>query len=89
MSQAKIRVTSFYTLLAPVPGAKKTKTLLEEMGVDYYFGDVDLMTGEEKQEAMKIVKKWNPNSSFPTLIIDDKKTIAGFQENKIKEELGK
>ena len=75
--------------LSTCPWCKKTKKLLEEMGVEYYFGDVDLMTDAERKEAMRIVQKWNPGSSFPTMIIDDSKCIIGFQESKIREELGK
>jgi glutaredoxin len=74
--------------LSTCPWCRKTKQLLNDLGVEYYFGDVDLMTGVERDEAMQVVQKWNPNSSFPTLIIGDK-CIIGFQENKIKEELGK
>jgi len=74
--------------LSTCPWCRKTKQLLNDLGVEYYFGDVDLMTGAERDEALKVVQKWNPNSSFPTMIIDDK-CIIGFQENKIKEELGK
>ena len=75
--------------LSTCPWCKKTKKLLEDMGVEYYFGDVDLMTDTEKNEALRVIKKWNPNSSFPTMVIDDNKCIIGFQENKIKEVLGK
>ena len=75
--------------LSTCPWCKKTKKLLEDIGVEYYFGDVDLMTDAERKEAMRIVQKWNPGSSFPTMIIDDSKCIIGFQENKIREELGK
>lgn len=75
--------------LSTCPWCRKVKSLLGGMGIEYYFVDVDLLPEEEKQETIKVVKKWNPNTSFPTLVIDDKKTIVGFQENKIREELGK
>lgn len=74
--------------LSTCPWCRKTKQLLNDLGVEYYFGDVDLMTGAKRNEAMQVVQKWNPNQSFPTLIIGDK-CIIGFQENKIKEALGK
>jgi glutaredoxin-like protein NrdH len=35
--------------LSTCPWCKKTKKLLEDMGVDYYFGDVDLMTDAEPE----------------------------------------
>jgi glutaredoxin len=75
--------------LSTCPWCRKTKTLLNELGVEYYFGDVDLMDDEEKMDVMKIVQKWNPGGSFPTMIIDNSKSIVGFQENKIKETFSK
>lgn len=75
--------------LSTCPWCRKVKGLLNERGIEYYFSDVDLLSGQEKEEAVKVVKKWNPNASFPTLIIDDKKVIVGFQEDKIKGELDK
>ena len=75
--------------LSTCPWCRKTKKLLEDMGVDYYFADVDLMSGAERDEAMQVVQKWNPSSSFPTLVIDDSRCIIGFQENKIKETFSK
>jgi glutaredoxin-like protein NrdH len=75
--------------LSTCPWCRKTKKLLEDLGVEYYFGDVDLMTDAEKKEAMVVIQKWNPSTSFPTMVIDNKKCIVGFQEDKIKETFGK
>ena len=75
--------------LSTCPWCRKTKKLLEDLGVEYSFGDVDLMDDAEKNEAIKVVQKWNPGASFPTMIIDDDKCIIGFQESKIKETFGK
>ncbi len=68
---------------------KKTKRLLNELGVEYYYLDVDLLGKKEKDEAMKTVKRHNPQRSFPTTIIDDKKCIVGFDEDEIKAEVGR
>jgi len=67
---------------------KKTKELLNELGVEYSFIYVDLLEGEEKAEVMKEVEKWNPACSFPTLVINGK-CIVGYQDPKIKEVLSK
>ena len=75
--------------LSTCPWCRKTKKLLEELGVEYYFGDVDLMNDAEKKEALVVIQKWNPSTSFPTMVVDDKKAIVGFQEEKIKETFGK
>ncbi len=41
--------------------------------------------GKEREEVVEMVKKWNPQVSFPTLVINDSKTIIGFKEDEIKE----
>jgi glutaredoxin len=75
--------------LSTCPWCKKTKKLLEDLGVEYYFDDVDLMTDAEKKDAMVIIQKWNPSMSFPTIIIDNANSIVGFQESKIRDSFGK
>jgi glutaredoxin-like protein NrdH len=73
--------------LSTCPWCQKTKKLLTEMGVEFYFEDVDKVVGEEREHSISFVKKWNPSSSFPTLVINDKKCIVGFKENEIREAL--
>jgi len=67
---------------------KKTKKLLNDLGVQYSFIFVDELKGKEKDITMKRLKKWNPRCSFPTVVINDKKCIVGFKEDEIKETLG-
>ena len=66
---------------------KKTKELLSSMGVAFDFIYVDLLKGEQRSEAIAEVKKYNPNMSFPTLIIGER-CIVGLKEKGIKEALG-
>jgi glutaredoxin len=66
---------------------KKTKQLLDEMGVEYDFVEVDLLQGEERSRATDEVKKLNPRCSFPTLAINDQ-CIVGYDEKRVKEALG-
>jgi len=63
---------------------RKTKQLLDQLGVEYHYVDVDLLEGEEKTTATEEVKNLNPRCSFPTLVIDGK-CIVGFDEQKIRE----
>jgi glutaredoxin len=67
---------------------KKTKRILNQLGIDYHFVDADLATPEEKEEIKKIVLKWNPQGSYPTIVIDDKQSIVGYDPEKIKEVFG-
>ncbi|MGA2158289.1 MAG: glutaredoxin family protein [Dehalococcoidia bacterium] len=66
---------------------KKTKQLLSDLGVEYDYTFVDLLQGREKEDTMKIVEKWNPECSFPTLVVNDSQCIVGFKEKEIKEAL--
>ena len=68
---------------------KKTKKLLNELGVAYHYVDVDQAEEDDKEEVVEQLKKWNPRSSFPTLVIDDERCIVGFKEDEIKEAVKK
>jgi glutaredoxin-like protein NrdH len=67
---------------------KKTKRLLNHLGVAYDYVDVDLLDEAEKDKIKKEIMRWNPRTSFPTIVIDDNKCVVGFDEKKIKEEIG-
>ncbi len=62
---------------------KKTRRLLEELGVAYDYEYVDLLQGDARTKSMSIVRKWNPACNFPTLIINNK-CIVGFAEDEIR-----
>lgn len=66
----------------------KTKDLLRELGIAFDYTYVDLLEGKEQNEALGTVEKVNPSGSFPTLIIDNRKSIVGFREKEIREALG-
>lgn len=66
---------------------KKTRMLLEDLKIDFNFIYVDLLTGEERSKIIKEVEKWNPQLSFPTVVINDNDVIVGFKGDEIKEKL--
>ena len=66
----------------------KTKKLLNSLGIEYSYIDVDLVGDDIEEEVIKEFSRWNPHQSFPTLVIDNKRSIIGYQEDEIKE-LGK
>ncbi|MFP4167883.1 MAG: glutaredoxin family protein [Desulfonatronovibrionaceae bacterium] len=68
---------------------KNTKKLLDSLGVDCETVDVDLLQGEEREEVVQEVKKYNPDLSFPTLVVDEDTVIVGYKEQQIQEALGK
>jgi glutaredoxin-like protein NrdH len=66
---------------------KKTKRLLNELGVEYHYTDVDLLEGKERRKAMEELEHWNPRCTFPTLVVKGK-CIVGYKEDEIKEAIG-
>jgi glutaredoxin len=66
---------------------KKTKKLLNTLGVEYNYIDVDMLKRDEKERIEEEVKKWNPVCNYPTMVINDKKCVVGFKEEEIKEAL--
>jgi glutaredoxin-like protein NrdH len=67
---------------------KKTKRLMNELGVDYYYIDVDLLDGDEKERVQDELRQWNPRCSFPTIVIDDDKALISYDEDEIRKALG-
>jgi glutaredoxin-like protein NrdH len=67
---------------------QKTKELLRELGIAFDYTFVDLLDGKEQDEAMDQVEKFNPSGSFPTIVINDRKSIVGFKEKEIREAFG-
>jgi glutaredoxin len=78
----------FLYALSTCGWCKKTKNLLNELGVEYDYVDVDLLTGKDRDEARTDMAVCNPRQSFPTINIDDgQKCVMGFLEDEIKEAL--
>jgi glutaredoxin-like protein NrdH len=66
----------------------KTKEFLQQLGVDFDFVYVDMLEGNEREDTLSEVEKWNPRGSFPTLVVRNEKSVVGFQEKEIREALG-
>ena len=82
----KNRGTVMLYALSTCGWCARTKDLLRELGVEFDFTYVDLLEGKEQDDAMDRVEKWNPSGSFPTLVINNRKSIVGFKEQEIREE---
>lgn len=68
---------------------KKTRSFLDELQVEYYFTYVDLLETEDNTSVKNIIRQWNPQCSFPTLVINDEKCIVGFDKEQLMQELNK
>ncbi len=66
---------------------RKTKQLLDNLGVEYDYVYVDLLDSNEKDHVIKTIEQWNPSRSFPTLVLDNSKCIVGFKEDEIRDAL--
>jgi glutaredoxin len=67
---------------------RRTRKFLEDQGVQFDFVYVDLLKGEEREQALNEVRGFNPSTSFPTTIIDGDKAVVGLREQDLKEALG-
>jgi glutaredoxin-like protein NrdH len=66
---------------------KKTKALLKEMDVGYEYVDVDMLGGSERDKVIEELKRFNPQCSFPSLVLDNGTCIVGFKEAEIRKAL--
>jgi len=66
---------------------KKTIELLKQLNIEFDYQYVDLLDEKEQDDAMRIVEKFNPRGSLPTIIINDARCIVGFDEKEIIEVL--
>lgn len=80
---AKVKM---YTL-STCSHCKATKKFMQDNKIKFDFIDVDLLQGEERQNILEEVMQYNPNRSFPTILIGDR-IIIGFKEDDIREALG-
>jgi len=66
---------------------KRTKNFLKDNNVEYEYVDIDLCSREDREEIRKDILSRGGRLSYPTIIIDEKSLITGFQEDKIREAL--
>lgn len=80
--QKKIRLYSLSTCAV----CKQVKKFLERHGIPYELTEVDLLEGGEQWLMTKEVKRYNPQVTYPTLVIEE--VITGFDEETLKKSLG-
>ncbi|WP_245926436.1 glutaredoxin family protein [Methanospirillum lacunae] len=66
---------------------RRTRELLNELGVSYDYLYVDQLSREEMDTVLREVEKFNPRGSFPTIVINGSHTIIGAREDEIREAL--
>lgn len=74
-----------YTL-STCPWCKKVKKFLDEKKVQYVCIEVDTISGEDQDNALKEVMDLTGSRNFPVTVINDV-VIRGYQPEKITEAL--
>ncbi len=79
--------TVFYGLSTCI-WCKRTRQFLEDQSVEFDFVYVDLLEGQEREEAIEQVRCWNSAVSFPTVVVSDNQCVVGYKPEKLEEALG-
>jgi glutaredoxin-like protein NrdH len=66
---------------------RMTRELLTNIGVEFSYVYVDMLSGDELSRVMGELQKFNTKNSFPTLVINDSKVIIGYRDDEIMEAL--
>ena len=66
---------------------KAAKKFLNENQIVFDATDVDLLQGADREAVLNEVIQYNPQRSFPTIVIGNQ-VIIGFKEAAIREALG-
>lgn len=72
--------------LSTCPACKRTAKFLQETGVQFEKIEVDTLDSGEQWLISKEVKKYNPEATYPTIVIEE--VIVGYDEAGIKGALG-
>lgn len=67
---------------------RKTKDFLNEHGIEYSYVDVDLLPEAERERVSKEQQKYNPDGSFPTLVVNGSQTIVGYDQKALDALIG-
>ena len=73
--------------ISTCPWCNKEKQLLRDSNIEFEYIDVDLCNDEDYEMINKDIANRGARFSFPTIIIDDRIVITGFEENRIRESL--
>lgn len=83
MGQKKVKM---YTL-STCSHCMAAKQWMRDHGIEFDFTDVDILEGDERKSMIREVREYNPNTTFPTIVIGDE-VIIGNEETRLKKALG-
>ena len=62
---------------------KNAMAYLDNHNLSYQKTLIDLLDGDAYDNAIDKVREINPNLSFPTILINGKDVVVGFQKDKL------
>ncbi|MEW6570638.1 MAG: glutaredoxin family protein [Nitrospirota bacterium] len=71
--------------LSTCPECKRLKQFLDSRNIQYELVEVDLLDSGEQWVATRELKRYNPEATYPTLVIEE--VIRGFDEEAIRNAL--
>lgn len=80
------KTVKIYTL-STCSHCKAAKKFLNENHIIFDATDVDLLQGADREAMLNEVIQYNPQRSFPTIVIGNQ-VIIGFKEAALREALG-
>jgi len=83
----KNRHRVFMYTISTCAWCKRAKKLLKDNNIEYEYIDIDLCNREDREKIREDILNRGGRLSYPTIIIDNRILITGFQEDKIREAL--
>ncbi len=71
--------------LSTCPVCKKVRKYLDDSGITYSYIEVDSLVGSEQWAATRELAKHNPQTSYPTVVIED--AVVGYDIDALKAKL--
>lgn len=66
---------------------KRAKKFLTENNIEYEYVDIDVCNREDREKIREAILSRGGRLSYPTVIVDDRSLINGFNEDRLREVL--
>jgi len=66
---------------------RRAKQNLKDLDVEYEYIDIDLCSGEDRQEITKDILSRKGTLAYPTVVVDDKILLTGPSKEELQEVL--
>lgn len=66
---------------------KRAKKFLKDSDIEYEYVDIDLCSKDDRDKIRETILSRGGRLSYPTVIVDDRVLITGFNEYQLREAL--